>query len=109
MLNYLANCCRDLQCGQVCQLKKVDQFVSLHMNTSFSSTQTCVQHRQSKESSFASIFYMNLIILHCSVVRGRLKLSTFKKAYRGYARRGGQVGGGEGLETTIQFFSKINI
>ena len=39
-------------------------------------------------------------------LRGRSKLSTFMKAYRGYAREGG--GGGEGLETT-KLFSKINI
>ena len=31
--------------------------------------------------------------------RGRSKLSTFMKAYRGYAR-----GRGEGLETTVRFF-----
>ena len=39
-------------------------------------------------------------------IRGRSKLSTFMKAYRGYAR-GGR--GGRGLETTVRFFSNINI
>ena len=35
-------------------------------------------------------------------LRGRSKLSTFMKTYRGYARGGG----GEELETTVLFFLK---
>ena len=54
-------------------------------------------------------------------IRGRSELTTFMKAFRGYARLGGGGGGGggegrggggggEGMETTVRFFfNKINI